>query len=384
MLEGPVSVNFVHPEGEQSSPSIVAPKTFRNYLRYVVIGFAAFWILLVGTLALGRLAGFGTVTVLSESMAPVANVNDLMVTRPFDGSVALNDIYVFDSPADGHQTAHRIIAPGSDSYHWVTKGDANESQDMQQITTAAVTSHVVAVIPRFLNFLPFLDSLPGRLLTLTIPFLLMLAPLLKRRAGDRDTRTVSTMSKSHPVRMRVITAIIGFSFLVLVGLRSILGFVVATVPVTADAHGIPAHAIVLLQPKMAGVIQTDDVIQVLMPNALVQTLERVVSHSLQDLNGKTLLLLNLERKTSPSGVTQVQVDPSQMVYASDAIVPYLGAILPGIGTPAGFAAIVGVAGTAGTLLLMYGVASRPTRKPDHSLSDSAESAQPQISELHLH
>ncbi|CAB4910595.1 MAG: hypothetical protein F2923_07080 [Actinobacteria bacterium] len=379
-----MSVNFVHPEGEESSPSIVTPKTFHNYLRYAVIGFAAFWILLVGTLALGRFAGFATVTVLSESMVPVANVNDLMVTRPFDGSVTLNDIYVFDSPADGHQTAHRIIAPGSDSNHWVTKGDANKTQDMQQIATAAVTSHVVAVIPRFLNFLPFLDSLPGRLLTLTVPFLLMLAPLLKRRAGDKDTRTVSTMTKSHPARMRVITAVIGFAFLVLVGLRSFLGFVVATVPVTADAHGIPAHAIVLLQPKMAGVIQTDDVIQVQMPNALVQTLERVVSHSLQDLNGKTLLLLNLEHKASSSGITQVQVDPSQMVYASVAVIPYLGAILPGIGTPAGFAAIVGVAGTAGTLLLMYGVASRPARKPDHSLSDSKESVQPQISELHLH
>jgi len=382
-------VNLVHPEREQDSRSTRVPKTFRDYLRYAVIGFATFWILLVGTLAIGRFAGFSTVTVLSESMVPVANVDDLMITRPFDGTVTINDIYVFDSPADGHQTAHRIIAKGSDSNHWITKGDANETQDMQEITTAAVTSHVVAVIPRIVNVFPFLDSLPGRLLTLTIPFLLMLAPLLKRRAADKDTRVASTLTKGHPVRMRVITAIIGFAFLVLVGLRSFLGFLVATVPVTAEAHGIPAHAVVLLQPKIAGTIQTGDIIQVQMPNALVQTLERVSGHSLKNVNGKPLLLLNLEHNASPTGVTQVQVDPSQMVYSSVAVVPYVGAIFPGIGTPAGFAAIVGVAGTAGTLLLMYGVASRPMRKTHLTNTDSSESnethnPEPRIPELHLH
>ena len=379
-----MSVNMVHLEGELASPSKDTPKTFRDYLRYAVIGFAAFWILLVGSLAIGRFAGFSTVTVLSESMVPVANVDDLMVTRPFDGSVAINDIYVFDSPADGHQTAHRIIAQGSDQNHWITKGDANETQDMQEISTAAVTSHVVAVVPRIVNVFPFLDSLPGRLLTLTIPFLLMLAPLLKRRTADKDTRAASTLTKGHPVRMRVITAIIGFAFLVLVGLRSFLGFLVATVPVTAEAHGIPAHAVVLLQPKIAGTIQTGNIIQVQMPSALVQTLEKVTSHSVKDVNGKTLLLLNLDHKASPTGFTQVQVDPSQLIYSSVAVIPYIGAIFPGIGTPAGFAAIVGVAGTAGTLLLMYGVASRPARKIDSVISDTQDSREPRIPELHLH
>ncbi len=188
-----MAVNNVHLEGEQASPSTALPKTSRDYLRYAVIGFAALWVLLVGTLAIGRFAGFSTVTVLSESMVPAASVDDLMITRPFDGSVVLNDIYVFDSPADGHQTAHRIIAKGSDSNHWITKGDANETQDMQEIPTAAVTSHVVAVIPRIVNVFPFLDSLTGRLLTLTIPFLLLLAPLLKRRTADKDTRATATI-----------------------------------------------------------------------------------------------------------------------------------------------------------------------------------------------
>jgi signal peptidase len=377
-----MAVNNVHLRGEQASPPSALPKTSGDYVRYAVIGFAALWILLVGTLAIGRLAGFSTVTVLSESMVPVANVDDLMVTRPFDGSVVVNDIYVFDSPADGHQTAHRIIAKGSDSNHWITKGDANETQDMQEIPTAAVTSHVVAVIPRIVNVFPFLDSITGRLLTLTIPFLLLLAPLLKRRATDEDTRATATLSKIHPVRMRVITATVGFTFLVLVGLRSFLGFVVATVPVTAEAHGIPAHAIVLLQPKIAGTIQTGDVIQAQMPGALIQTLEKVSSHSLQDVNGKTLLLLNLDHKSSPTGVTQVQVDTSQMLYASVALIPYIGAIFPGIGTPAGFAAIVGVTGTAGTLLLMYGVASRPARKPDQINANSSDSNSSPVPELH--
>jgi hypothetical protein len=169
---------------------------------------------------------------------------------------------------------------------------------------------------------------------------------------------------------------------VLVGLRSFLGFVVATVPVTAEAHGIPAHAIVLLQPKIAGTIQTGDVIQAQMPGALIQTLEKVSSHSLQDVNGKTLLLLNLDHKSSPTGVTQVQVDTSQMLYASVALIPYIGAIFPGIGTPAGFAAIVGVTGTAGTLLLMYGVASRPARKPDQINANSSDSNSSPVPELH--
>lgn len=359
-------MNKVHQEREQDSRSITLPKTARDYLRYTVIGFAAFWILLVATIAVGRFAGYSTVTVLSQSMEPVANVNDLMITQPFIGEVVLNDIYVFDSPADGHQTSHRIIKQGATPDTWITKGDANTSQDIQPITTAAVNSHVIAVIPHFINVFPFLDSLPGRLLTLGIPFLLMLSPMLKRKPEDENARSVTTLRSSNPVRLRIITAFIGFAFLVLVGIRSFLGFTIATIPVTADSHGLPVQSVVLLQPKLSSTVQTGDFLQVTMPNALSATIEKVKTHAIKQIAGKSLVVIGLESATTTAGVANVQVDPNQKLYAAVAVVPYIGSVLPGIGSPAGFAAITGVLGTAGTLLLMYGVAARPIRKEEVS------------------
>ena len=365
-------MNKVHQEGEHDSRSITLPKTARDYIRYAVIAFAAFWILLVATIALGRFAGFSTATVLSESMVPVANVEDLMITQPFDGNVVLNDIYVFDSPADGHQTSHRIIKQGETPDLWITKGDANTSQDMQPIATAAINSHVIAVIPHYLHAFPFLDSLPGRLLTLAIPFLLMITPMLKRQPEDQGARSAATLRSANPVRLRFITAVLGFAFLVLVGIRSFLGFTVATIPVTSDAHGLPTQSVVLLQPRISSTVQSSDILQVTMPNALSASLERVKTHAIKQIGGKSLVVIGFENSSAASGVSNVQVDPSQKLYSAVAVIPYVGAILPGIGSPAGFAAITGLLGTAGTLLLMYGVAARPVSKEEISQAQETQ------------
>ena len=338
------------------------PTTVWAYARYAVMGIAAIWILLVGVLVLGRLAGFSTVTVLSQSMVPVANVEDLLITRSFDGTPTINDIYVFDSPTDGHQTAHRIVSAGSDGDHWITKGDANTTQDMQQITTSAVSSHVVAVIPRFLNVLPFLDSLLGRMLALALPFLLLLVPLSNRRSETAEIQPTSPVYTSHALRRRMAMATLGLALLSLVGLRTLLGLVISVVPTTADPQAVPSNAIVLLQPKIAQSIQPGEVIRVQMPNAQVQTLERVTGRSLKKENGQNLLLLNIQQGENTTNVAQVQTAPTQNVYASFAVIPNIGGVFPGIGTPAGFAAIVGLAGTAGTLLLMYSISARPRKK----------------------
>ncbi len=364
-------MNKVHQDREQASRSITLPKTARDYLRYAVIGFAASWILLVATIAVGRFAGYSTVTVLSPSMVPVASPGALLITKPFDGTVVLNDIYVFDDPKDAHATSHRIIKQGATANQWITKGDANDSPDIHPITTDLITAHVVAVIPPFVNILPFLDSLPGRLLTLTVPFMLMLAPLLKKRREDTGVRAVGTLKKSRRVPLRAFTAAFGFAFLVLVGVRSFLGLSIATIPVTAEPHGIPANSVVFLQPKPAGSIENNDVIQVQMPNALTQTLERIKDHRVTTVAGVQYLVLDVENLAFSTGITSVQVKPDHNVYIATATIPMLGEFLPGIGSPAGFAAITGLFGTAGTLLLMHGVASRPATRRNEDEADAA-------------
>ena len=367
-----MSVNQVHQEREQDSRSTRLPKTARDYIRYAVIAFAAFWILLVATIAVGRFAGFSTVTVLSPSMVPVASPGALLVTRPFDGNVILNDIYVFDDPKDAHATSHRIIQKGAKPNEWITKGDANDSADIHPITTNLITAHVVAVIPPFTNILPFLDSLPGRMLTLTVPFMLMMAPLLKKRQEDEGLRAAGTLKKSKRIPLRVFTAAFGFLFLVLVGVRSFLGIAIATVPVTAESHGIPANAVVFLLPKPASSIENGDIIQVQMPNALTQTLERIKDHRVTTIAGVQYLVLDVENSQSPTGITSVQVKPENNVFIATATIPMLGGFLPGIGSPAGFAAITGLFGTAGTLLLMHGVASRPAVRRNEEAGEESK------------
>ena len=103
----------------------------RKAAEYIILAVA---ILLMIATALAFIApGFGwrVDAVLSGSMEPGIHVGSIEVTRPVHvETIKTGDIITFTSPATGKLTSHRVVAiEESTSYHFQTKGDANESAD---------------------------------------------------------------------------------------------------------------------------------------------------------------------------------------------------------------------------------------------------------------
>ncbi len=135
---------------------------------------------------------------------------------------------------------------------------------------------------------------------------------------------------------------------------------------------------VLLLPKPASSIENHDIVQVQLPNAVSQTLQRIKDHRIATISGEQYLVIDLEDLSSANGITQVQTKPDNNVYIATATIPLLGGFLPGIGSQAGFAAITGFFGTAGTLLLMHGVASRPSARRHKDLDETRKTSQNEL------
>lgn len=85
--------------------------------------------------------GTGVAVVLSGSMSPTLEVNDLIVVREKD-SYVVGDIVVFQSERD--LVVHRMVAREGDSI--ITQGDANNVAD-DPIAESAIKGAVVARIP---------------------------------------------------------------------------------------------------------------------------------------------------------------------------------------------------------------------------------------------
>jgi len=98
--------------------------------------------------------GFQYVVVLTDSMKPHINPNDLVVTRPVDpaqlhpGDVILYEITLANST---YRITHRIVAIKTDpsgQYYFVTKGDNREYTDPWKVYPDQVIGEAVLVVPK--------------------------------------------------------------------------------------------------------------------------------------------------------------------------------------------------------------------------------------------
>jgi signal peptidase I len=103
-------------------------------------------------LALGTATGFMTLHVVaSGSMVPALNVGDVVVAISDEFSPpALGEVVIFKGTKLNGEAigpfAHRIVG-GSPSDGWVTKGDANESDDAFRSTSVEIMGRVLFSIP---------------------------------------------------------------------------------------------------------------------------------------------------------------------------------------------------------------------------------------------
>ena len=121
--------------------------------------------------------GFGTAVVITGSMKPEINENDLIVIHEED-SYEVDDIITYR----GNTTpvTHRVIEKGSDEIgeYYVTQGDANNTSD-GKIYSERVVGKVVLVLDGVGGVQMFLSTPAGfMLLTLSMLFLAFLPEML--------------------------------------------------------------------------------------------------------------------------------------------------------------------------------------------------------------
>lgn len=150
--------------------------TFNLASWLVLIIFVIFCLYTLGsnTTLFGRYRSY---LVLSGSMEPTIRINDIIVVGQRPQYFPL-DVITFTN--DNHLITHRVVEslPQSGSHHYLTKGDANRSQDEGQVDQSAVIGKVVLVIPRLGHFVSFAQSPYGLVILIVTPLVGLLLDLI--------------------------------------------------------------------------------------------------------------------------------------------------------------------------------------------------------------
>lgn len=94
------------------------------------------------------LYGSAPVAVSSGSMAPALDVGDLVVVEPYHGQrVRTGTVVVFDDPAGGRSTIHRVVEVADDGT-FTTRGDANPVADSTPLERAEIDASGRFLLPR--------------------------------------------------------------------------------------------------------------------------------------------------------------------------------------------------------------------------------------------
>lgn len=126
---------------------------------------------------LPTLFGVGVAVVMSGSMSGEIEVNDLVVVQESD-SYKKGDVITFDS--GNSIVTHRIVEVTDEGF--VTKGDANNTEDSGTVSLDKVQGKVVAVIPKLGAVINFMRSTLGMLTIVGAVIIIILAPQVVRAA----------------------------------------------------------------------------------------------------------------------------------------------------------------------------------------------------------
>ncbi len=120
--------------------------------------------------------GFHWAVVLSGSMEPEISIDDLVIARAAD-SYAVGDIITYRNGRS--LTTHRIVGETEEGF--LTKGDANNTGDMNPVEQSQVIGRVVATVPGVGLAVYYLKSPLGMLYMLVLGVLAIEVPYLLDR-----------------------------------------------------------------------------------------------------------------------------------------------------------------------------------------------------------
>jgi len=119
--------------------------------------------------------GYKSFLVLSGSMEPTINTGDIVIVHN-DSNYYVKDVITFIEK-DGRIVTHRIVKAQEqqDTRSFETKGDANRSGDEAAVDIKNVLGRVIFVVPKLGFLVGFAKTLPGFLLFIIFPGLLLIS-----------------------------------------------------------------------------------------------------------------------------------------------------------------------------------------------------------------
>lgn len=126
------------------------------------------------------LGGYKSFLIQSGSMEPSIMTGDIIIIHQ-TGQYEKNDVITFQNE-ESRIITHRVIEinnKGGDMF-FVTKGDANRSEDEGVVSQTSILGKVIYVIPKLGFLVAFSKSLPGLIILIAIPALaLIIGEVLK-------------------------------------------------------------------------------------------------------------------------------------------------------------------------------------------------------------
>lgn len=146
----------------------------------------------------GQVPGVGgtfPMIILTDSMVPEFESGDLIVCHTAEPEdVQVGDIICFYDPAGNGMTTvtHRVQEVTTDtegSLAWVTKGDANNTEDMQLVPAENLVGVYRSRIPGLGNAAMFMQTTQGLIICVVCPIILLVAcDMIRRRLYERDNQ----------------------------------------------------------------------------------------------------------------------------------------------------------------------------------------------------
>lgn len=141
----------------------------------------------VGVLTAPRLAGYMPYTVLSGSMEPSYPVGSVVFIRPAaPQTIAANDVIMF-TLENGTRVTHRVVSVLADKQAFVTKGDANNTNDFSPVPFNRLVGRAQFCLPLMGYLAAYLNSgygIAALIAIFTLTVLLWLIPKLFKKADN--------------------------------------------------------------------------------------------------------------------------------------------------------------------------------------------------------
>lgn len=128
--------------------------------------------------------GYSVAVVISGSMSDSIEINDMVMIHEED-DYALGDVITFKS-GDSLVT-HRIIGKTEEGF--ITKGDANNSADLEPVVREDIIGKVILVIPKIGAVIEFIRTPLGMTALVLIGFALIELPIIFNKQPERKGET---------------------------------------------------------------------------------------------------------------------------------------------------------------------------------------------------